>query len=323
MPFLNRIGQGSSRRFGFSKILRLGAFFDAFTRANNANAVGGDAPWSVTSGTWGITNNNAITSTAASSYPLLTFDALSTDAVVKATLPTTKSAGAGVAFWVTDNDNWWAAIANKIDYSAAPFNCSTNGTNIAVVNNSTGNCNYNTTGGGPYPATGGGPYGVCTCSYATAFGCGCFNYYDHSMATGPNWWTYVGGADGSYVQPAAYNYYVQSAPYNYTATTYAGVASAWNRSNIKVIKKTAGVITTVSETQVGDATSTQYLTYIQAQTTANSATVTTALSASPNTAITAPAISASTPIPATKFGIVYAPATNNASSAIVRIDYSE
>lgn len=316
MPFLNRVGQGSSRRFGFSKILRLGAFFDAFTRANNANAVGGDAPWSVTSGTWGITNNNAVTSTAASSYPLLTFDALSTDAVVKATLPTTKSAGAGVAFWVTDNNNWWAAIADKTDYSAAPYNCPTNGTNVAVVNNSTGNCNYNTTGGGPYPATGGGPYGYPVCNSGTSFGCCCYFYY------GSNWWTYSHHADIA-IANAPYNYYVQSAPYNYAATTYAGNPTPWNRSQIKVIKKTAGVVSTVSTTQVGDATSSQYLTYIQAQTTANSATVTTALSASPNTAITAPAISAATPIPATKFGIVYSPATNNASSAIVRVDYSE
>ena len=318
MPFLNRIGQGSSRRFGFSKILRLGAFFDTFTRANNASVVGGDAPWVATSGTWGISSNTAVTSTAASSYPLLTFDALSTDSVVKATLPTTKSAGAGVAFWVTDNDNWWAAIADKTDYNAAPYNCPTNGTNVAVVNNSTGNCTYNTTGGGPYPAVGGGPYAACACSAGTVFGCGCFYYYENP----PNWWTFSHPAYG-YTQPAPYNYYVQSAPYNYTPTTYGGVPTPWNRSEIKVIKKTAGTVSTVSTTQVGDATSSQYLTYIQAQTTANGATVTTALSSAPNTAITAPAVSVGTPIPATKFGIVYAPATNNASSAIVRFDYNE
>ena len=319
MPFLNRIGQGSSRRFGFSKILRLAAFFDTFARGNSADTIGGDVPWVATSGTWGITDSNAITSTVASSYPLLTFDALSTDAVVKATLPTTKSAGAGVAFWVTDNDNWWAAIADKTDYSAAPFNCPTNGTNTAVVNNSTGNCTYNTTGGGPYPAVGGGPYGYCACSYATVFGCDCYNYYESP----PNWWTRVGSADIWGVANAPYNYYVQSAPYNYAATTYAGTPTPWNRSQIKVIKKTAGTVSTVSTTQLSDLTSNNYLTYIQAQTTANGAAVTAAVSSAPNTVITAPAISASTPIPATKFGIVYAPATNNASSAIVRVDYSE
>jgi hypothetical protein len=319
MPFLNRIGQGSSRRFGFSKILRLGAFFDTFTRANNASVVGGDAPWTATSGTWGISSNTAVTSTAASSYPLLTFDALSTDAVVKATLPAAKSAGAGVAFWVTDNDNWWAAIAEKTDYTAAPFNCPTNGSNIAVVNNSNGNCTYNTTGGGPYPAVGGGPYAYCACSYATVFGCDCYNYYENP----PNWWTKVGSADIWGVANAPYNYYVQSAPYNYTATTYGGTPTPWNRSQIKIIKKTAGTVSTVSTTDLSDLTANNYLTYIQAQTTANGATVTTAVSSAPNTVVTAPAISIGTPIPATKFGIVYAPATNNASSAIVRVDYSE
>jgi hypothetical protein len=187
------------------------------------------------------------------------------------------------------------------------------------VNNSNGNCTYNTTGGGPYPAVGGGPYAYCACSYATVFGCDCYNYYENP----PNWWTKVGSADIWGVANAPYNYYVQSAPYNYTATTYGGTPTPWNRSQIKIIKKTAGTVSTVSTTDLSDLTANNYLTYIQAQTTANGATVTTAVSSAPNTVVTAPAISIGTPIPATKFGIVYAPATNNASSAIVRVDYSE
>ena len=322
MPFLNKMGGGSSRRFGFSKISFLAAFFDLFDRANSASAIGGtSAAWTATSGTWGVLSNKAYAITAASSYPVATFDALSQKATVKATLDTTGGAGSGVAFWVTDASNWWGVIAEKTAYTAAPYNCPTNGTNTAVVSGS--NCTYNyatnTVGGGPYPATGGGPYGACGCYGYTLFGCGCF-YYSPT-----NYWTFATGAYG-YTQPAPYNYFVQPAPYNYT-TNYTGVNYAatptnWQKHELKVIKKTAGTVSTVQSTTVSDSTTSQNMVYVQAAANSTNVIVSGAVSSTPNTIVSGASIAAGTPVPATKHGILFAPATASGVSSIDRFDYN-
>jgi len=290
----------------------LAAFIDSFTRSNNASSVaGGPVDWVAESGTWGIDTNMATTSTAASSYPVVTFDAGTVAATVKATLPTTRSAGAGVAFWVTDTNNWWAAVADKVDSTGAPYNCSGPGT----ANNSTGNCSYTyqSVGGGPGVAPG-GYYPYWACSSGTLFGNGCW-YYD-----GYTWIQFGTGyiACCTYVAPYPYN-----APYNYTPVpvTYAGTASTYNRSDIKIIKKTAGVISTVSTTQVANPTSTSYLTYIQAATTPTGVTVTAVDSSAPNTVVTANAL-AGLPLPAQKFGIVYTPSTLYGNPKVEQVEYT-
>lgn len=290
----------------------LSAFIDAFVRSNNASSVGGGpVDWIPESGTWGIDSNQASTSTAASSYPLATFDAGTVSATVKATLPTTRSAGTGVAFWVTDNNNWWAAVADKVDTTGAPYNCSGPGT----ANNSSGNCSYTygAQGGGPGVSPGGN-YAYWACSSGTLFGNGCW-YYD-----GYTWIQFGTGyiACCVYVPPSPYN-----APYNYTPTTvtYAGTASSFNRSDIKIIKKTAGVVSTVSTLQVANPNTTSYLTYIQATTTPTSATITAADSSAPNTVATAN-VAAGLPLPAQKFGIVYTPATAYSNPKVKSIEYT-
>ena len=289
----------------------LSAFLDSFTRSNSGSVIaGGPVDWLAESGTWGIDTNQASTSTAAASYPLVTFDAGTVAATVKATLPTTRSAGAGVAFWVTDSNNWWAAVADKVDTTGAPYNCSGPG----AANNSTGNCayTYGAQGGGPGVSPGGN-YQYWACGSGTLFGNGCW-YYDG--------YTWVRFGDGF----IAYGYqppYTQPAPYNYTPTVanYVGTATSFNRSDFKIIKSTAGTVSTVSSHTVATPTATTYLSYIQAQTTANGVTVTAVDSGAPNT-VTTVNVAASTPVPAEKFGVVYAPATNYASPKVEQIEYT-
>ena len=287
----------------------LAAFIDSFTRSNNASSIGANVvEWIPESGTWGIDSNQATTSTAAASYPLVTFDAGTPAAIVKATLPAVRSAGAGVAFWVTDNNNWWAAVADKVDFSGAPYNCPSGG---SITSGSNCQYTYGAVGGGPYTA--GGPFAYWACSSGTNFGNGCW-YYDG--------YTWVRFGDG-YI---AYGYqppYTQPAPYNYTPVTvnYAGTATSFNRSDFKIIKSTAGVVSTVSTHTVATPSATTYLSYIQAQTTANGVTITAADSAAPNT-VTSVNVAASTPVPAEKFGIVYAPATNYANPKVEQIEYT-
>jgi len=289
----------------------LSYFLDAFTRSDSANVIAGPAvEWVQDSGTWGINTNAATTSTGASSYPLATFDAGTVAATVKATLPTTRSAGAGVAFWVTDSNNWWAAVADKVDTTGAPYNCSGPGS----ANNSTGNCSYTygAQGGGPGVSPGGN-YGYWACDSGTLFGNGCW-YYDGTWIRSHT--GYI--ACCVYVPPSPYN-----APYNYTPTTvtYAGTASSFNRSDIKIIKKTAGIVSTVSTTQVANPNSTSYLTYIQATTTPTGVTVAAVDSSAPNTVVTANAI-AGLPLPAQKFGIVYTPSTAYGNPKVEAIEYT-
>lgn len=287
----------------------LSAFIDAFTRSDSASSIGANVvEWISERGTWGISSNAATTSTAAASYPIATFNAGTVAATVKATLPATRSAGAGVAFWVTDANNWWAAVADKVDFSGAPYNCPSGG---SITSGSNCQYTYGAQGGGPYTA--GGPFAYWACSSGTNFGNGCW-YYDG--------YTWVRFGDG-YI---AYGYtppYTQPAPYNYTPTTvnYAGTATSFNRSDFKIIKSTAGTVSTVSTHTVATPSATTYLSYIQAQTTANGVTITAADSAAPNT-VTTVNVAASTPVPAEKFGIVYAPATGYANPKVEQIEYT-
>jgi len=64
--------------------------------------------WVPRRGSWSTDGNKVTTSTAASNYPLLvSYDLRSQD--ITATL-SLDSAGSGVAFWVEDENNWWAAV---------------------------------------------------------------------------------------------------------------------------------------------------------------------------------------------------------------------
>lgn len=287
----------------------LSAFIDAFTRSDSGSAIGANVvEWIPERGTWGINSNAVTTSTAAASYPIATFNAGTVAATVKATLPAVRSAGAGVAFWVTDANNWWAAVADKVDLSGAPYNCPSGG---SITSGSNCQYTYGAQGGGPYTA--GGPFAYWACGAGTNFGNGCW-YYDG--------YTWVRFGDGF----IAYGYqppYTQPAPYNYTPTVvnYAGTATSFNRSDFKIIKSTAGTVSTVSSHTVATPTATTYLSYIQAQTTANGVTVTAVDSGAPNT-VTTVNVAASTPVPAEKFGVVYAPATNYASPKVEQIEYT-
>lgn len=89
----------------------LGAFTDEFT------GVTLNTRWTQTTGSWSLVSGDATTSTPASSYPLLTFDANKKEVVVRAEPATTNTFGWGVAFWVVDSNNWWAVVADREEYT--------------------------------------------------------------------------------------------------------------------------------------------------------------------------------------------------------------
>jgi hypothetical protein len=64
--------------------------------------------WDPIRGTWSTDGDTVSTSTSSSSYPILTsFDLRSQN--ITATMSLT-SAGAGVVFWLQDQNNWWAGV---------------------------------------------------------------------------------------------------------------------------------------------------------------------------------------------------------------------
>lgn len=145
----------------------LGAFTDEFDSTLNSR-------YTQTTGSWSISSGDLSTSTSASSYPLITFNANTREVTVEAEPGTTGQYGWGVAFWVTDANNWWAVVADQETYT-----CQTGTTS--------GCCACGDNGCGPdggcncFSCDGGGCIGNCTfvanagtCSYPV-FGT-CYRY---------------------------------------------------------------------------------------------------------------------------------------------------
>ena len=104
--------------------------------------------WSILSGTWAISSNQATSSTAGSSYPLATVDIGAQNVIVSADIT---DGGPGIAFWVTDANSWWASSVN---YSSSVSNTQ------AYYTGSTVQTGSSCSGAGGNPTTGGGDCGT-------------------------------------------------------------------------------------------------------------------------------------------------------------------
>ena len=145
----------------------LGAFTDEFDSTLNSR-------YTQTAGSWNVSGGDLSTSTAASSYPLISFNANTQTVTVKAEPGASNTFGWGVAFWVVDSNNWWAVIADRESYT-----CQTGTTSGCCACGSDqcgpdGSCNC-------FSCDGGGCIGNCTfvanagtCSYPV-FGT-CYRY---------------------------------------------------------------------------------------------------------------------------------------------------
>jgi hypothetical protein len=124
---------GGTWREWFSAIIR-----DTFDRSN-ASSLGTTsnqvATWTATTGSWAIASNRATTSTAASSYPLATVEAASELSHVDVRVDIPSGAGPGVAFWVTNTNNWWAAVTSAT--STSTYSCPNGGTLSGTTCNTT------------------------------------------------------------------------------------------------------------------------------------------------------------------------------------------
>ena len=89
---------------------------DDFNRANNTDITAAGKKWTETSGDWAITSNQLTTSTAAASYPIATLRTNTKNATVK--VDRANGDGWGVAFWVVDQNNWFAVNTEMTQSSA-------------------------------------------------------------------------------------------------------------------------------------------------------------------------------------------------------------
>lgn len=79
------------------------AFVDLFNRTTSGSL--GIASWLATRGVWYANGSQGQSDTSASSYPLASVQMGKSD--IQIDLDVNTSGGAGIAFWVTDSQNWW------------------------------------------------------------------------------------------------------------------------------------------------------------------------------------------------------------------------
>jgi len=245
--------------------------------------------WTSTRGSWSVLSNKAYTATAASSYPLATFNANTTSVTVRADFGTAGTHGWGVGFWVRDADNWWAVVTDR----TSAYVCGAGDTLIGT------NCKK------PDTVTQGSGL---TCVYSCPEG---------TILSGTECYTtsnvHLGSANATC---STYYYDIVTAGETYAATlqyTY----------RIRLIKSVAGTVTEVDVKNIETNTnSTSTIGYVQAS--VSKAGVITA-TAQMNGGATVQTLSntPSSPLTGKRHGFILAPiTTGTASTGVDRFVYS-
>ena len=132
---------------------------DTFNRSDGSLGTSSSGNlWSILSGTWAISSNQATSSTAGSSYPLATVDIGAQNVIVSADIT---DGGPGIAFWVTDANSWWASSVN---YSSSVSSTQAYYTGSTVATGSTSSCS-----GGPVSGACSGGCGTTTAGTACSW----------------------------------------------------------------------------------------------------------------------------------------------------------
>ena len=287
------------------------AFVDDFNRTDNPSTlVGfGSRNWVNTRGSWEILSSKASTTTAASSYPLASVRTGSLNAITKVGYGVAAKHGWGVAFWLSDSANWYAAVTDRTyvqtSYQQLVYNCG-GGTN----------CNTGWCQTPPWFCSqqgDAGPY-----KFGNGQACG----GAAPLAECP-WYAPLGGVDG-YDQ----NGQPSGCGATYTCRGYEGTSYAATSSyqtiyvdhyvyQLNTIKSTAGTVSTLDNfTYIGDTpTSTSYLNYVQVSTdTPTSGTVRLTYQLNNGSTLTRDVVVTS-PAKAKSYGIIISPVNNTSSAA--------
>lgn len=133
MPVIGSRISLSAVAYGFLAAVKV-KVTDTFTRSSGSSLGSADTgqAWTAVTGVWGTNGTQAYTNTSASSYPLATVTASSPNVTGSATA----ASGTGVAFWVSDANNWWCSTLTTEQYQS--------GTSSGTMYNSSWTCNDGT-----------------------------------------------------------------------------------------------------------------------------------------------------------------------------------
>ena len=228
--------------------------------------------WTSTRGSWSVASDKSYTATAASSYPLATFNANTIGVSVRVDYGAASTHGWGVAFWVKDSDNWWAVVTDRVlGYICASVNDTLTGTTCKqpdTTTTSTGtSCVYSCPAGTTLSGTNcyayACPSGFRVPSNSDCAAEGCVQYYGT-----PSY-----GIQYNCAYPQLTNVGSASAtctPYTITTTTTGATYNATLQYSYKIrlIKSVAGTVTEVdTKTIKVSTTSTLTIDYVQASVT--------------------------------------------------------
>ena len=285
------------------------AINDTFTRANSATlgtATSGQA-WTSLRGTWTITSNLATDTTDLPTvYPLSSIQAANTNLTMQVA---SMGNGPGIAFWVTDANNWWAVFQDRTD-TVIPASYYAGVASVYSAPSYYAGYYY---AGTPASYYAGDPsVYVAPSFFAGGYVTGFSQYLPPSYYAG----YYYAGLPASYYAgtPAVY-----SAPSYYAGYYYAGVPASYYAGSttyaysLNLIKAVAGTISSVA-TQALGATASAALRVITSGVGITATGYTDTLFATQNgTALANTATGATT---TSKTGIIIAPSTNGQTSTI-------
>jgi len=330
----------------FAAIIR-----DTFDRTNAASLGATSnqiATWTATTGSWSIASNLASTATAASSYPLATVEAVSglSNVDVRVDIPT--GAGPGVAFWVTNTNNWWAAVTSAT--STSTYSCPSGGTVSGT------NCNTTTTTFSPPVTTNDGVYTAEYYTYEPSLlytyngyeptgspcGTGCNNAGGscinnqcqtpavlYACSGGATYGIYsgqpncrvtngstctTGGSDPcrtTTAYPTCPNGGTRSGDYCTAASTYAATETVTVSNNTRIIKNTSGTVATMATYSHSAAVRS-----IKVTTSNNDITVSAYSAGSQESLLNSNTYTATSPTTTALAGIIVAPSSSGQSAAL-------
>lgn len=216
MPFLATRGSGSTKAFGRTPKVAVISVSDAFSRSTTntlGNPSGRGISWRNQRGTWQTDGSRAVSSSAASTNAIATILTASST-ISNLQIDTQNTGGVGLAFWVVDANNWWAATTGfatgTTTSTTSSTSCSGGGTGWQISSYPGGCCaGFRTTAGyyecahccngealcGSYPdgpqggPCGSGRGGKCgnSASYRTWYGCDTTNVTTTTTINIPNY----------------------------------------------------------------------------------------------------------------------------------------
>jgi hypothetical protein len=132
MPMMGSRGGGSIRGFGrFGKNILL-AFLDSLSRTTSGTlgtSSDGKAVWKNVRGTWQGSGSAGASQSAASGNNIAVVD-LDGTVISNLQVDTSNTSGVGLAFWVTDDNNWWASTTSNSTSAYSYSTCTGGGSGL-------------------------------------------------------------------------------------------------------------------------------------------------------------------------------------------------